>query len=181
MREAGQTPLFMIREGEEALDEYLASLGYVIKDPVNMFAAPIEDIATQKPPPVTAFQTWPPLTVQNEIWADGGLSMGRMDIMDRARPPKTTFLGRMDDKPAGTIYIGIAADCAMIHALEIREEHRRTGLATHLTRAAAFWAQREKAKFLTLVTTKTNIPANKLYTSLGMTIVGEYHYRSLPE
>ncbi|MEJ6405050.1 GNAT family N-acetyltransferase [Yoonia sp. 2307UL14-13] len=181
MREAGQAPLFMIREGEEALDAHLADLGYVIKDPVNMFAAPLADIATQKPPPVTAFQSWPPLTVQNEIWADGGLSMGRMDIMDRARPPKTTFLGRMDDKPAGTVYVGIAADCAMIHALEIRSEHRRAGLAKHLTHAAAFWALDQGAKFLTLVTTKENTAANALYTSLGMTIVGEYHYRSLPE
>ena len=36
MREAGQTPLFMIREGDNDLDQWLAARGYVIKDPVNM-------------------------------------------------------------------------------------------------------------------------------------------------
>ncbi len=181
MREVGQTPLFMIREGEEDLDALLASHGYEIKDPVNLYAAAVADIATERPPPVTAFTVWPPLAVQAEIWADGGIGQGRLDVMGRARAPKTTFLGRINDKPAGTVFAGIAADCAMIHALEIADDHRRQGLARHLTRAVAFWAQDEGADFLTLVTTQANAGANALYTSLGMTLVGQYHYRILPE
>ncbi len=181
MREAGQTPLFMIREGEKRLDTLLAARGYVIKDPVNMYAAHVDLIATERPPAVTTFEVWPPLAVQTEIWAVGGIGHGRIAVMDRARPPKTTLLGRINDRPAGTVYIGIAADCAMIHALEIGTLHRRQGLAKHLTRAAAFWARDNGAEYLTLVTTVANDAANALYSSLGMTLVGQYHYRTLPE
>jgi ribosomal protein S18 acetylase RimI-like enzyme len=101
--------------------------------------------------------------------------------MERARDPKTTLLGRQNDQPAGTVFVGIAADCAMIHALEISSAHRRQGLARYLTRAAAFWAEDNGADYLTLVTTQANIGANALYSSLGMTLVGHYHYRILPE
>lgn len=181
MREAGQLPLFMIREGEDELDNDLAARGYVIKDPVNLYAAAVEDIATERPPPVTSFEVWPPLAVQAEIWAQGGIGSGRLSIMDRARHPKTTLLGRVNDRPAGTVYVGIASDCAMVHALEIAAQHRRQGLARYLTRAAAFWAQKNGADYLTLVTTQENKSANALYSSLGMTLVGKYHYRILPE
>ncbi len=181
MREVGQTPCFMIREGDHKLDYLLAARGYVIKDPVNLYAAPVGDIATERPPPVTAFTVWPPLAVQAEVWAAGGIGQGRLDVMDRARQPKTTILGRLNDRPAGTVFVGIAADCAMIHALEIAKEHRRQGLAQYLTRAAAFWAQDQGATLLTLVTTQANAGANALYTFLGMTLVGQYHYRILPE
>jgi len=67
--------------------------------------------------------------------------------------------------------------CAMLHALEIGSAFRRQGLAANMTRAAAFWAADNGADFLTLVTTKVNAGANALYTSLGMTVVGHYHYR----
>ena len=50
-----------------------------------------------------------------------------------------------------------------------------------MTRAAAFWAQGQGVTWLTLVTTQVNTGANALYTSLGMTLVGQYHYRFLPE
>lgn len=181
MRAAGQVPLFMIREGEKALDDLLAVRGYAIKDPVNMYAALIQDIATERPPPVTAFEVWPPLAVQTEVWADGGIGEGRIEVMARAQQPKTTLLGRLNDQPAGTVYVGIAGDCAMIHALEVASAHRRQGLAQYLTRAAAFWAQSHGAAYLTLVTTQANAAANTLYSSLGMTLVGHYHYRTLPE
>ena len=181
MREAGQTPLFMIREGDNDLDQWLAAREYVIKDPVNMYAAPIELIATQRPPPVTTFEVWPPLAAQAEVWAAGGIGEGRLAVMDRARHPKTTLLGRVHDRPAGTGFVGIAVGCAMIHALEIAVEYRRRGLARHLTQAAAFWAQDQGANYLTLVTTQANAGANALYSSLGMTLVGQYHYRTLPE
>jgi GNAT superfamily N-acetyltransferase len=181
MREAGQNPLFMIREGEDALDLWLAARGYLIKDPVNLYAAPVSDIATERPPPVTSFEVWPPLAAQAEIWDQGGIGKGRLAVMDRARHPKTSLLGRVNDRPAGTAYVGIAADCAMIHAIEIEAAHRRKGLARHLTRAAAFWAQDQGAAYLTLVTTQANDGANALYSSLGMTLVGQYHYRTLPE
>ena len=181
MQEAGQTPLFMIRDINTQLDHDLAARGYVIKDPVNMYAAPVALIAANRPPPVTSFEVWPPLAAQTEVWAAGGVGQGRLDVMDRARHPKTTLLGRVNDKPAGTGFVGIAADCAMIHALEIAVDFRRRGLARHLTQAAAVWAQKQGANYLTLVTTQANDGANALYSSLGMTLVGKYHYRTLLE
>lgn len=180
MRDAGQRPLFMIRQGDDALDAMLAARGYVIKDPVNMYAAPVAAVATQRPPPVTTFEVWPPLAVQAEIWAAGGVGAGRLAVMDRARHPKTTILGRINDRPAGTVFVATAGNCAMIHALEIITAQRRQGLARHMTVAAAFWAQAQGVDFLTLVTTRANVGANALYASLGMALVGHYHYRTFP-
>lgn len=181
MREVNQIPLFMVRAGDEALDAMLAARGYGKRDVTHMYAAPVAAIATDRPPAVTTFEVWPPLATQLEIWADGGVGPGRIEIMHRAQPPKTTLLGRLNDRPAGTAYVAIAADCAMLHALEVAKDHRRQGLARHLTRAAAFWAQANGAAYFTLLTTQTNAGANALYTSLGMTLVGQYHYRFLPE
>ena len=181
MREVDQKPLFMIRPGQEALDGWLAARGYTARDVTNIYAAPVATIATDRPPPVTSFTVWPPLAVQAEIWAAGGVGPGRLDVMDRAMQPKTTLLGRLNDRPAGTGYVAIAGDCAMLHGLEVAKEHRRQGLARHLTRAAAFWAQDEGAAWFTLLTTQANTGANALYTSLGMVHVGQYHYRVLTE
>ena len=181
MRALGQSPFFMIRDGDEPLDAQLAARGYVVIDPVNLYAAHSRDIATERPTPVTAFTVWPPLQVQREIWAGGGIGPGRLAVMERAPCPKTTLLGRLDDRPAGTAFVGSANGCAMIHALEIAPAARRRGLARNLTRAAAFWALDNDLDVLSLVTTRANAAANALYTSLGMTLVGQYHYRILPE
>ena len=179
MRDLGQPPLFMICEGDTVLDDILQTAGYAIKDPVNLYAAPTAEIATQRPPPVTAFTVWPPLATQQEIWASGGIGPARLAVMDRAPLPKTTILGRTDDCPAGTLFVGADGECAMIHALEVLPHHRNKGLARHLTRAAAFWAADQGCPWLTLVTTRANAAANHLYSSLGMTLVGRYHYRTL--
>jgi ribosomal protein S18 acetylase RimI-like enzyme len=69
----------------------------------------------------------------------------------------------------------------MIHCVEIAPAHRRKGLARHLMRAAARWAQANGAAWFTLVTTRENDGANALYASLGMQVVGHYHYRFHPE
>lgn len=181
MREMGQPALFMIREIDTALDAQLDALGFVIKDPVTLYAAPIAAVTTARPPHKTVFTAWPPLAAQTEIWANGGITAARLAVMDRAPMPKTTLLGRVHDNPAGTTYVGMAHGCAMIHALEIGNAFRRQGLAANMTRAAAFWAADNGADYLTLVTTKVNAGANALYTSLGMTVVGHYHYRIKPE
>ena len=181
MRALWQQPLFMIRQGEDALDAMLADAGYQTKDPSVLYLAKARDVATQRPPPVTAFTIWPPLAVQRDIWAAGGIGAGRLAVMDRAPMPKTTFLGRVDDAPAASVFVGADGDCAMIHALEVATAHRRKGLAVHLTRAAAFWALDHGCTYLSLVTTQANVAANALYASLGMEAVGQYHYRVLPK
>lgn len=181
MRTLGQTPLFMIRQGDEFLDNLLEKAGYAIKDPVIMYAAPVATLTNKRPPPVTVFTVWPPLAAQAEIWAEGGIGPARLAVMDRAPHPKTTLFGRINDRPAGTVYLGCNEGCAMIHALEVAIAHRGQGLAAHLTHAGAHWAHDQGMEWLTLLTTEANVAANTLYSSLGMAVVGHYHYRSLSE
>ena len=50
-----------------------------------------------------------------------------------------------------------------------------------MMRRAALWAEAEGADWMSVLCTKANKGANKLYASLGMTAVGEYHYRILPD
>lgn len=177
----GQKPLFMIRDGDDDLDQHLAGLGYMIKDPVTMYAGRLADMSIQRPPPVTSFEVWPPLHCQKEIWQEGGIGPARLDVMGRVIGPKTTLLGRIEDAPAATAFVAIYNDTAMIHALEVRQDKRRRGLARMLTHAACLWAQDQGAGVITLVTTTANVGANKLYSSLGMQVVGHYHYRTKPE
>lgn len=177
MRAIGQTPLFMVRPGHDELDTLLESEGYRIKDSTLLYAAPIALVAATKPPPVTSFQVWPPLQVQREIWADGGIGPARIAVMDRAACPKSTFLGRLNDRPAATAYAAIAEGCVMMHALEVAQHDRRQGLAAFMTHAVAIWGEKQGADWMTLATTRANSGANALYTSLGMRVVGQYHYR----
>ncbi len=177
MRNMGQPALFMVRGSEDALDAQLAGLGFEVMDPVTLYAAPIDVVATERPPHMAVFTAWPPLAVQAEIWAQGGVGPARLAVMERTPDPKIAFLGRARDQPAGAVFVGIAHECAMIHALEIGDTYRRQGLGLHMTRAAAFWGRDNGARFLTLVTTNANTGANALYTSLGMQVVGHYHYR----
>lgn len=181
MRALDQTPLFMIRDGDNVLDAALADASYKVKDPVTLYAAPIADIATERPDGVFSFAAWPPLEIQQEIWCEGGIGPERIKVMSRAGCAKTTLLCRADERCAGSAYIGIDGEIAMIHALEIGAGFRRRGLARKLTVACAFWAKAQGAQFLTLATTDANVAANALYTSLGMTVVGQYHYRILLE
>lgn len=184
MRAAGQPPLFMIRGGlaqDAALDVLLAAEGYALRDPTRIWLAPVAALATRRPPPVTAFEVWPPLAVQAEIWAAGGIGPERRAVMERAPDPRTTILGRMDEAPGGTAFVACAGPVAMLHALQIVPALRRRGLAAHLMRAAAFWARDRGASHLAVLVTQANAAASALYASLGMEVVGQYHYRSEPE
>ena len=176
MRDLGQVPLVMVRDGEEALDGMLDAAGYRVMDPVTGYAAPVDAVA-RLAPPVTVFTVWPPLAAQAEIWAEGGIGPARLAVMDRAAEPKVTLFGRLDDTPAGTVYAGIAEGIVMLHALEIAPRFRRRGLAATLTRAVAAWGAARGATHLALVTTRANLGANALYSGLGMTPVARYHYR----
>ena len=177
MRAGGQSPLFMVRSGEEALDTALEARGYKIKDPVSFYTAPIAALTAQRPPPVTCFEVWPPLEAEREIWAAGGIGPARLAVMDRVTGPKTTIFGRIEDTPAGVLFVACHGDIAMVHAVETARRFRRKGLGRHMMTAAAFWARDNCATTLSLLVTKANVGANALYASLGMVPVGEYHYR----
>lgn len=181
MQALGQPRLFMIRKGDEALDAALEARGYKVVDPVNLYVAPVADVATERPPRITTFTVWEPLAIQIDMWAEGGIGPGRIAVMHRARGPKTSLIGRLNDHPGGTGFVAIHDGIAMVHALEVLEHQRKQGMGRYFMREAAFWAQANGATHLAVVCTQGNAGANALYSSLGMTLVGQYHYRKHEE
>ncbi|MCR9150081.1 MAG: GNAT family N-acetyltransferase [Rhodobacteraceae bacterium] len=176
-RALGQVPLFMIRAGEDALDAALAARGYRVVDPVVLYHAPVADLATEPPPPITTFCLWPMLQIMRDLWAEGGVGPGRIAVMERAGAPKTAILGRVNDRAAGVAFVGSHGPTAMLHALHVVPAQRRQGIAVKMMRAAAFWALDHGLSDLFLAVTEANAPARALYASLGMSIVEKYHYR----
>ncbi|QBF33134.1 GNAT family N-acetyltransferase [Thalassococcus sp. S3] len=181
MRDLGQPPLFMIRDGDEALDTELERQGYDVIDPVVIYACPVTHLTDIPLPRVTIFEIWEPLAMMLEIWAAGGIGPARIDIMERAEGPKTGLLARFNEKPAGTAFAAIHARTAMVHAVEVLPHQRKQGVGKWIMRGAAFWARAHGAGTLTVMCTRENAGANALYTSLGMSVVGQYHYRHLPK
>lgn len=181
MQDMGQTPLFMVRHGEDTLDMLLENAHYLIQDEVFAYAASVEALAVNRPPPVTCFEVWPPLAAQVEIWEAGGIGDARLAIMHRANGPKTTVLGRLHDTPTGTAFAAIHNGTAMIHAVETAHAFRRQGVGRRMMQALAFWAKSKGAHTVALLVTQANTAANPLYASLGLEIVGGYHYRVKPE
>ena len=153
---------------------------YEIVDPVTMYVIPAKDLATERPPRTAAIPAWEPLQIMKEIWAQGGMDLVRLNVMDRAPMPKTGFVSRWQDKPAGASFLGLHNGIGMVHALEILPHQRRKGMGAWMVRQAAFWAAEQGARELALVCTKANAGANGLYASLGMTCSGQYHYRHKP-
>lgn len=176
----GQPALFMIRPGDMALDAALAARGFGVIDPVAVLAAPVARLATERPPPITAFCLWPPLQIMRDLWAEDGVGPGRQAVMERAPQPKCAVLGRTDDRAAGAGFVGIHAGVAMLHAFHVLPALRRRGLARHMLREVAFWAAENGAETLALVVTRANAAALALYRGCGLTEVMGYHYRIAP-
>ncbi|MCB2127635.1 MAG: GNAT family N-acetyltransferase [Rhodobacteraceae bacterium] len=176
-RALGQSPLFMIRPADGPLDTALARRGYAIKDPVNLFDAPVGALLGDAPR-LSAFAIWPPLAIMRDIWAEGGIGPERVAVMGRAKGPKTAILGRINDRASGVAFVALHGETAMLHALHVVPGQRRQGSAVNMMRMAAKWAQDHGAKRFSVLVTKANQGANALYSSLGMQVVGEYHYRS---
>jgi len=147
-----------------------------VVDPVNMYAGPIDAIAVP-PPHATSFAIWEPLAIQLEIWAEGGIGPARIDVMRRASFPKTSILVRDGQRPAATAFCAMHDGVAMIHALEVRASCRRRGMGRHAVHQAAIWARANGATRMTALCTQANEGSNALFASLGLTPVGQYHYR----
>jgi GNAT superfamily N-acetyltransferase len=181
MRDMGQDRLFMLREGDGALDAMLVDRGYQVIDAVTLYACPTHTLTQVPLPRVTAFCIWEPLAIMLEIWAAGGIGPARIRVMDRAQGPKTAILSRRDEKPAGAAFAALHDGIAMVHAVEVLPHQRRKKAAEWMMRAAAFWAEKQGAHTIAVVTTDANVAANTLYTSMGFAVVGHYHYRIKPE
>lgn len=176
-RDAGQSPLFMVFGGQSALDGKLCDAGYSPRDATDILTGRCDRIALA-PPPVTCFEVWPPLAVQEEIWQSGGIGPERLAVMARADAPKTTLFGRIADRPAGTAFVAVHGDTAMFHALEVAAPARRKGLARIMVRAAAHWALGRGAACFAVLVTRENAAARGLYASLGLEAVEQYRYRA---
>lgn len=170
--------LFQIRTGEDAFDALLAKRGYTMFDPTLCLAAPIETFAPSDPK--CSYVSWPPVSIQREIWAEGGIGPARLAVMDRACAPKTSLLGRIKDRPAGVGFVALSGSIAVLHALEITPTERRKGMARILVTLAADWARTQSAATLALQVTRANTAALALYSSLGLREIGQYHYRTKP-
>lgn len=179
MRQIDQSPLFQIREGDDVLDAALEARGYEIIDPVTMYAIEAEELTAERPPRTAAIETTGPLHIMREIWASGGLGPARVEVMNRACRPKAGFVSRWNDKPAGTSFIAMHDGVSMVHAVEILPFQRRQGVARWLMIRAAFWTLENGGDTLSVICTSGNAAANSLYSSLGMFVVGKYHYRIL--
>ena len=177
MRALNQSPLFVLRPTDTALDDALAARGYAHHDPVVAYAAPVADLAATEPPFLTSFPHWPPLAIARQIWEQGGIGPARIAVMDRVTGPKTAILGRTGDRAAAIAFTAIHGNVAMLHALETAPDQRRKGSAHNILRAAAIWARDHGADTISVLVTERNTAARALYTSLNFAIVGQYHYR----
>jgi len=175
MRGWGQAPLFVIWPGDEALDAALSRRGYRVIDPVVGYAAPVAGF--EPAPRMTTFPHWPPMEIARDLWAEAQTDAARLAVMERVLGPKTVILARTGDKPAGVAFVAVSGDTAMIHAVEVRPQMRRKGVGRHLCQAAATFAAENGALTLALAVTEGNSAARALYSSLGMQVVGQYHYR----
>ncbi len=176
-RNMDQTPTVMLRDGETALDALLAFQGWRMGEEVVLYQSPLT--AFTPPPMMTTFPLWPPLGVMRLIWEEDGTAPAKQRVMDRAPHPKTAILGRTGDRAAGAAFVAIVRNVAFLHALAVSPALRRQGTARKILCAAATWAQDEGATTLALAVTRGNVGARSLYASLGMEVVGQYHYRIL--
>jgi GNAT superfamily N-acetyltransferase len=146
-----------------------------------MYVGPIAPLTAQRPPRTSTFNIWPPVAIQREIWTAGDIGPARMDVMERAPAPKTALMGRENDRAAAAGFVGVHDGIAMVHALVVLEGHRRKGMARYMMIEAAFWAAAHGARHMSAVCTQANDGANYLYSSLGLSLVGQYHYRQLTD
>lgn len=179
MADRGRQPLFMVRSGEDDLDRLLAARGYLARDATRLYLADASALAAEAPG--VAFALWPPLAIQREIWADGGIDAARLAVMDRVAGPKASLLGRLHDRVAGCAFVAIGQGRAMLHALEVSAHARRQGLGVALLRGSALWAAKNGANELAILVTVANGPANSLYIGSGATLAGGYRYRARPD
>lgn len=180
MADIGQSPLFMIREGEQGFDQILSDKGYKVVDPVVVLTTEITALTDIPVPRLAAFTIWEPLAIMREIWCQGGIGPARIDVMHRT-VCKTAVFARQKQKPAGTGFVAVDGNIAMVHAVEVLPAMRRQGVAGWIMRKAAFWAQEQGADTMVVLCTKANTAALGLYSALGFEPATEYHYRQKPQ
>jgi len=177
MKNLGQTPLFMLKPGQDTFDNLLDTLGFFVIDPVVVYASPVDALARHAPTGLAVIPGDIPLAAQKEIWATDDIGPARINVMERSKDPKSYLLARHDDRIAGTVFVSCDGQIGMLHALTISQHVRRKGVGKTLTYGCARWIEAQGATTLALMTTEENRPARALYEGIGMTEVTRYHYR----
>jgi GNAT superfamily N-acetyltransferase len=177
MQALGQPLIFVIYPGDAALDAVLETEGYQVVDPVVGYAGEIAALSLAPPEHMTTFPHWPPMAIAEDLWAEGGIGPARLAVMARAKGAKCAILGRANDRASGVAFVALHQRVAMLHGLEVTPSQRRQGSAHNILRAAVQWAQDNGAEQISLVVTEANSAARALYASLGLGLVGQYHYR----
>ena len=174
-----QDKLFMIKKNEILLDEALSASGYRVIDPTNIWSISSKNLSIQKTLPVKAFTIFPPLAIQRELWRANHISPSRIEIMDRVKTHKTTIFGRINARPAASAFVAVSNKFAMVHALVVDKKCRRQGMGKFVMQKVGSWAYQMGAESVVALCTEKNCSANILYKSLGMQVIGKYHYRVL--
>ena len=175
MRALTQHPLFMLRPGEDALDQALEARNYEVVDPVAIYLLKTGPEPVRPSNPLSAI--WPPTAAACSLWEKGGIGPARIAVMERAKGQKAVIVQTEGQTCLGVAFVAISGDIAMLHALEVSPNARRRGIGTNVMQEAAHWAHNNGAPWLSLMVTRANIAANALYRRLGMVEVGKYHYR----
>lgn len=172
----GQRPLFRAWDDESDLIAALTGNGFAVETPTLVMSAPVASLTDEPLPPVTTFAVWPPMAIQRDIWAAGSITPARQAVMDRVAHPKTSILGRMQDRAAGSAFAAICGPVAMVHGVEVLGPFRRQGLAGWMMRQAAFWAAEQGATRIGLAVSRANQAAQATYASMGFSVTGSYAY-----
>jgi GNAT superfamily N-acetyltransferase len=128
---------------------------------------------------VKAFTIFPPLAIQRELWRANHIPPSKIEIMDRVKTHKTTIFGRINARPAASAFVAVSNKFAMVHALVVDKKCRRQGMGKFVMQKVGSWAHQMGAKSVVALCTEKNCSANILYKSLGMQVIGKYHYRVL--
>lgn len=175
-RDWDQKPVFRVLDDDAALAAALVGRGYTRETPTLIMESGLAALIDRPIPPITTFAVWPPLAIQREIWSAGNIKAARQAVMLRVPQPKAAILGRTEDRAAGSAFVAIHGNVAMIHALEILSDWRRKGLASWMMRQAAFWAAENGADRLGLAVSRGNEAAIALYCHLGFREAAGYAY-----
>ncbi|MDO5529776.1 MAG: GNAT family N-acetyltransferase [Paracoccus sp. (in: a-proteobacteria)] len=176
----GQPPMFRAMERDVTLIAALEARGFQSKPGAALMTIDVELLSDVPVPDMTVLAHWPPLSIQRELWRAGGYDDARMAVMERADGPKISLLARIDDRAAGSAFVAIEGETAMIHAIEVAPAYRRRGLAGFMLRRAAIWADDAGAATLALAVGTENSAAIATYNRLGFAPAGHYDYYVRP-
>ncbi len=178
MRAWSQPPRFRLTPANAALDRRLAAMGYAEHDRSLLIAGPVEAAASGESVPHDGIPCDRPLALMRAFWAENGIGPARLRVMERVALPKTHLIARLGDRAGAAAFLAVDGEIAMLHALVVAPGSRRAGLGRRMMARAAIWAKERGARILAVATTGENLPAQRLFAGLGMTVVGQYHYRT---